>query len=389
MTAGKPGDTGLLLTLLSLGNFVVGMGAFVVVGIITPIADGLQVDKASAAMVLTAYALAYAVLSPIGAGLTGAFSRRRVLTLALCLFGAGSVFSALSTSIPMLAASRILVAFGAALYTPLSAGVAVAIAQPEFRGRALAKVFGGMTMAQVIGVPAGAWLAYRFGWEVTFWVAAALAALVIPLLHRLIPADVKFHASSTASVFRALMDIRLLAAVAFTATIMTAIYTVFTYFGPLIEASVGGNAETRTLYLVLFGLGAVAGNHAGGVFTDRIGPFRTLLAICAAQAIFLSLLSVIPWPPAIFALLIVVWSCFGWSFMAPQQARLAAIAPEAPSLALALNAAMIYAGIALGSAIAGRIMAWQGLAALGIAGGTIAILAGLHLYLSDRLASRS
>ena len=375
-----------LLNLLSLGNFVVGMGAFVVIGIISPIADGLGVAKSEAAVILTAYALGYALLSPVGAALTGRFSRRSVLAAALGLFCIGSVISAIATSLSVLAASRLVVALGAALYTPLSAGVAVAISAPEQRGRALARVFGGMTLAQVAGVPLGAWLSYQFGWHSAFWASAGLAALVAAILVAAVPRDVTVQATTLRTILSALGDFRLMFAVAFTGTIMTAFYILFTYFGPLIEANVGGDPETRTFYLVLYGLGAVAGNVMGGQMTDRLGPRRTLIVICVTQILLMPLLS-ITWSPALFAMIVALWSAFGWSFMAPQQLRLVAIAPRAQALALALNAAMIYVGIAIGSGIAGRLLAWQGLGALGIGGGIAAGIALLHLLASGRKAA--
>lgn len=381
----KPGASAPLLNLLALGNFVVGMGAFVVIGIVTPLADGLGVPKSSAAIVLTAYAIAYALLSPVGAAITGSLPRRDVLAGALALFCIGSVLSALSETLTMLAASRIIVAFGAALYTPLSAGVAVAIASPETRGKALARVFGGMTLAQVVGVPLGAWLAYRFGWQSTFWTVSVLAAAAAVVLYRMVPGNISFQATGISAVIAALKDVKVMFATALTATIITAVYLVFTYFGPLIEASVGTNPETRTLFLVLYGLGAVAGNFAGGSLSDRIGPKNTLIIICIAQMVIMPFFSVIPWSPVIFAVIVGLWSAFGWSFMAPQQSRLVSIAPRAQALVLALNAAMIYVGIAIGSGISGKLLDSLGLAALGIAGGLGAAIALLHLLASSRV----
>jgi predicted MFS family arabinose efflux permease len=375
-----------LLSLLALGNFVVGMGVFVVVGIMSPIAEGLAVSKSDASLVLTSYAIAYALLSPIGAALTGSLPRRTVLAAALGLFCVGSLLSAISTSLLTLTASRLLVAFGAALYTPLSAGVAVAVTSTENRGWALAKVFGGMTMAQVAGVPLGAWLAYRFGWQAPFFLSAALAAICTLVLIKAIPPSLQFPAGNVRATFRALGDFRLMVSVTFTATLMAAIYIVFTYFAPLIEMSAGSNPEARTLYLVLFGLGAMCGNYVGGYLSDRIGPLRTLMMVCAAHIVLLPLFSIMPWHPLILALLVVVWSSVAWSFMPPQQSRLAAIAPSGVALALALNAAMIYAGIAVGSTIAAMVLSRFGLEGLGISAGVMAAAAVAHLVWSERVA---
>ena len=377
-----------LLSLLALGNFVVGMGVFVVIGIVSPIAEGLGVDKADAGIILTSYAIAYALLSPVGAALTGSLPRRTVLAAALGLFCIGSLLSAVAMSLPMLTASRVLVALGAALYTPLSAGVAVAVSAPEQRGRALAKVFSGMTMAQVVGVPFGAWLAYRFGWHAPFFVSAAAAALCALVLIRSIPASIHFPAGNLATILGTMSDRRLMISVTFTASLMAAVYIVFTFFGPLIEASAGANPETRAAYLMLFGIGAVGGNYVGGFLSDRLGPFRTLLMVCAAHILMLPLYSITPMNPWLLAALVFVWSSFAWCFVPPQQSRLVALVPQAAALALALNAAMIYAGIALGSAVAGRLLAWQGLGILGVAAGVMAALALVHLVWSDRVARR-
>lgn len=377
-----------LLSLLALGNFVVGMGVFVVIGIVSPIAEALEVSKADAGIVITSYAIAYALLSPVGAALTGRLPRRTVLAGALGLFCVGSLLSAVAGSLMMLALSRLIVALGAALYTPLSAGVAVAVTSPEQRGRALAKVFAGMTMAQVVGVPLGAWMAYRFGWHAPFFLVAALAALCAAVLIRTIPRDIHVPAGNVATILGALGNPRLMVAVTFTATLMTSVYIVFTFFGPLIEVSAGSNAETRSLYFMLFGLGAVGGNYVGGYLSDRFGPRGTLVLVCLAHMLMLPLFSVMPWNPWLLGLIVLVWSSFAWCFMPPQQSRLVAIAPEAPALALALNAAMIYGGIAIGSAVGAWLLAWQGLGVLGVAAGASAAVALAHLLVSDRLARR-
>ena len=132
------------LYLLAFGNFVIGTGAFVVIGMLTPIADGFNVSNADARWVMTSYSLAYAVLSPLAAAATGAFARRIVLSAGLGLFLIGALAAAFSPSLLALTSARVPMALGAALFTPLAAGVAVSLVPPELRGRALATVFGGV-----------------------------------------------------------------------------------------------------------------------------------------------------------------------------------------------------------------------------------------------------
>ena len=283
-----------------------------------------------------------------------------------------------------LCASRIIVALGGAMFTPIAAGVAVAVSAPERRGKALATVFGGLTLAQVIGTPFGAWIAYRFGWEGAFWAVAALAALGALVMAFAVPRNVSFQPTGIGAILRMLGNVRVMFATAFTATFVAALYLVFMFLGPLIETSVGLDPETRTGFLVLYGCGAVIGNAAGGVLTDKIGGRNTLKIICAANIVLMPFFSLIPlgWLP--FAALVALWSSFSWSFMAPQQARLVQVAPDAISLVLALNAAMIYVGITIGSALSAQVLGAFGLASLGIAGAFGAILALAHLLASAR-----
>lgn len=378
-----------IFALLAFGNFVIGMGAFVVIGIVSPIAEGLGVSKASAGTIMTVYAFAYAIASPLAVAATGNWTRRAVLSIALALFLAGTIISSISASLTMLACSRIIAAAGAALFTPVAAGVAVALADPQNRGKALATVFGGLTFAQVIGVPVGAFLAYQFGWAAAFWAVAALAVVGLLSIAKAVPSDIRVQATSVSTMLDALRNPITSFSIAFTATFIAAIYIVFTFMGPLIEASIGMGSTTRSLYLFLFGVGAVAGNYAGGHLTDRIGSVKTLAILCIGQAALMPLFSIIPWSPLPFAALVGLWSSFGWSFMAPQQARLVGLAPQAQALVLALNAAMLYVGIAIGSGLSSVILGWGGLEALGVAGGLGALLALAHLYASDAATRRA
>jgi predicted MFS family arabinose efflux permease len=373
-----------LLALLAFGNFVIGMAVFTVIGSISPIAEGLGVSEADVGVAVTVYAFAYALLAPAAAAITGNIARRLVLVAGMIIVCFGTVLSALSTSIPLLALTRVVVASGVAMYFPIAAGVAVAISPPEHRGKTLATVFGGITFAQIFGTPFGAWVSYRFGWEAGFWVVAVLAAISATVVFFTVPRDVNFQANSVAAILGVMKDFRIMFAVGFTCTLLTALYIVFTYFAPLIQASVGDSPEIRTWYLVLYGVGGVIGNWVGGMFTDRIGGRRTLIVICVAQAALMPLFSIIPWSYLSFAILVFIWSIFSWSLVIPQQARLTLIAPATVSIVLSLNSAMNYIGISFGSAIGSRILEHWGLAFLGVSGGLLSLLALAHLLASGR-----
>lgn len=370
-----PGRDPLLIPVLSAANFVIGMGAFMVIGMLTPMAAGLGLGTAEAGWIMTIYALAYAVLSPLLVAATGRIGRRRVLAAGMALFGLANLVAAVAPGEGAVFTARALAAAGAGMTTPVAAAVAAATSAPERRARALAAVFFGLTLAQVLGVPAGGFLAYTFGWRTAFLVVFVLAGASAWLIWRRVPAGLKLAPVGLADLAATLRDWRVMLAVFFTTTFLGAIYVVYTYLAPLLEDRMGYGRDGVTLVLLVFGAGAVIGNLFGGALADRIGAGRTLLGLAVAQVLLLLPFSALPVPDWLLLAMVLVWSVFGWSFTAPQQVRVISLAPEKASVVLALNAAAIYVGAAVGSAIGGAVLARFGLGALGVAGGIAALVA--------------
>lgn len=366
--------TSRLLWLLALANFVIGMGAFVVVGVLSPVAAAFDVDRAHAGALMSVYAATYAVASPLLVAATGRLDRRRLLTIGLALFALGALAAALAPSFALLLAARALMAVGGGLVTPVAASIGVALAGPGQQGRALSIVFGGLTFAQVLGVPAGAWLGYAFGWASAFAVVAALSLLGLAAIVVALPAGIAVPVASLASLGAVLRSWRLMLAIAFTTLFTGALYVCYTFLAPLLETLYGLSRDGVTGMLLLFGLGAVVGNAMGGRLTDRIGSARTLVLLCVAQSLLMPALTLPTWPLAIVGVLIFVWSVFGWSFMVPQQARLAALDPARLPVLFALNASAIYVGATLGSSVGGAVLKGLGLHALGLFGAALALL---------------
>jgi MFS transporter, DHA1 family, inner membrane transport protein len=376
----------MFLYMLSAANFVVGFGAFVVIGLVEPIALRFGVSASLAGNTMTAYALAYAVGSPLAIALTGNMPRRTILIIAMSIFAIGSLLSAFATSLPLLFAARVFTAFGAGLFTPIAAAVGAALAAPEARAKTLSTIFAGLTIAQVAGVPAGTWLGYSYGPSATFYVVAVLAVLAVAGLVLVLPKDIRLAPTSLKALGAVLATPKLVVAVTFSASFLTAIYVLYTYLGPLMTHLYGLDKDAKSLMFFIYGSAAVAGNFLGSAGVTRIGAFRTLLVLSLAQAVLLLAIPVLGLGVAFTAGLLVVWALFGWSFMTPQQTRLVTIAPQQVQPLFALNASCIYAAAAIGSAIGGFALAQGGFTAVGVVAAVLMLGAALHLVISKRLA---
>jgi predicted MFS family arabinose efflux permease len=366
---------GATLWLLSLANFAVGMGAFVVIGILSPVAADLGVSKARAGSLLTVYAVVYALSSPLLVALTGRLDRTWALVGGMATFSLGALTAALSDGLQTVLLARCVMALGAGIVTPVAASVGVALAGAEGRGRALAVVFGGLTLAQALGVPVGAWLGYAYGWRTAFGVVVLLGSLSALACVLRLPRGIQVPVATLASLAGVLTSLRQSVAVSYTALFIGALYVFYTFLAPFLESRYQLGRDGVTGMLAIFGAGAVVGNSVGGLLTDRIGPQRTLVLLSTAQLALLPALSWIPLPVAAFAVLVGLWSICSWSFMVPQQARLAMLAPERIPVLFALNAAAIYVGGSVGSALGGATLQAAGFTLLGPVGAGLALLA--------------
>lgn len=375
----------LLIPALSAANFVIGMGAFVVVGVLEPLGASLGVSDAQAGTLMTVYAIAYAVLSPLLVAATGHIGRRRVLTLGLALFTVSMLLTAFAPSLGWVNAARILAAAGAGMFTPVAAAVAASLYPPEVRAKVLAAVFFGLTIAQVAGVPAGSFIAYTFGWRWTFICVLVLALPCLVLLWRQVPAGLTFEPVSLSDLKGMLGQPRLLLAIFFTGTFLGAIYVPYTFIAPLLSEMMGYERAGISATLAVFGIGAVIGNILGGIMADRIGWKITLSLLCLCQMAIMPFYSFLPFEPGAVVVLFLVWSICGWSFMAGQQMRLITLAGARAPVVLAMNAAAIYVGAAIGSAVGAGVITRYGVDALGIAGGIAASFALANLLLSIKL----
>lgn len=389
MTAASDPDQGStkgLIRILSATNFVIGMGAFMVIGMLPPVADDMGLTIAGAGWILTFYAIAYAISSPLLVSGTGNIGRRKVLFGGLAIFAVANLMAAFAPNDTILFAARALAAIGAGMVTPVTSAVAAGVVPPERRAQSLAAVFFGLTLAQVFGVPVGSFIAYSIGWRYAFILVALLALPCLWLIWKRVPRGLKFQPVGLRDLGAVLADWKIMLAVLFTATFLAAIYVPFTYIAPLMEQQMGFGRNGISGVLLAFGVAAVVGNLLGGKLSDRIGPARALMLLACAQVGIMPLLSGLPVAPWLVFVLVFVWSACGWSFISGQQARVIGLSPDRAPIVLSLNAAAIYVGAAVGASVGGAVVAGSGVQALGWAGGAMALGAAVHLAISIRVS---
>lgn len=336
----------LRLLLLALGTFAVGTDSMVTAGILGLVARDLDISVPAAGQMVTVFALSYAVLAPLLATAAARWPRRRVLLTALTVFTVANALSAVAPNYPALLATRVLAAAGAALYTPTANAVATSLVPPERRGRALATVLGGMTVATALGVPLGTYLG-RTDWRLTMWLVVALGAaafLGLALLLRGLPAPTA--APDLRTRLAPLRDRRVLGAATTTLVFFVAINSVYIYLGTAVRPATGGDTGRLSLIMLVSGIASVAGNWLGGRAVDRLGVRIVLLTGSgAAAAIFLFL----PWASTTMtgALIYAALAPLaGWAVAVALPHRLASLDPPNAPLLISLNSSALYLGVA-------------------------------------------
>ncbi|HSI53402.1 MAG: MFS transporter [Ramlibacter sp.] len=372
-----------ILYLFALTNLVIGTGAFVLTGIVQPVADSLGVSVAAAGQAMTAHALASALFAPLLLLATGRWPRKRALMTALGLIAVGGAMCASAQSLAMLLAGRTLMGVGS-VFSALVAGVVVAVTEPARRGRALSVAFLGVSLSYAFGLPLGTWLGFTYGWQVPVWLTSGACVVMMGLLYVLLPGDIKAPGASFAGLGAAARQWPILRVWLRTMLYFIAIFSVFSYVGPVMLALNPLTPGQLSFTLAMFGLSGVAGTLIAGRAVDRIGPVRTSIAQLTVLSMMMVLVPLTAGHHALTVVVFVAWGISGFGLMVPQQLLLAAYAPQQAPLLMSLTGSMLYIGTALGAAISGAFIGTIGFARLSWVGLPFALLALSTLWFDTR-----
>lgn len=386
----QPQNNGLgSVLILALGTFAVGTDAFIVSAFLPSMAESLGVSTAMAGQSVTVFALAYALLAPIIATFTASLPRRRLLIAALFLLGLANIGSALAPSFALLIATRILAAAAAAAYTPNAGAAAAQLVGLDQRGRALAIVIGGLSASMALGVPLGHVASTLFDWRSALALVGLVAfAAMIGVAWRM-PHLAGAVRVSLKGRLALLTEPRVMIVLPLTVLGMMASYVPYAFTLPVLEA-LFIPAGAVTAMLLCYGFGAVAGNYASGMLTDRASPFVVLigayllLTVSYGALLAMSLFETTS-HAILIGLLVIGWGAASWSQTPPQQLRLIAAAPDQAPVVIALNSSAIYAGVGLGSAIGGATIGHGAEVTLG-AGLGLAVVALAYAGMTRRRA---
>ncbi len=374
----------LPLLALALAAFAIGTTEFVIVGLLPSVAADTGTSLSQAGLLVTGYALGVAIGAPPLAALTAKAAPYKALSGLMLLFILGNAICAAAPGYGWLMAGRIVASLTHGAFFGLGATVAAALVPPQRRSAAIALMFSGLTLANVLGVPAGAWIGQQAGWRATFWAVSALGLLSLGALLALVPRALRLPSTPGAPVGWALVRRpRLLGALGLTALGFGGIFTTLTFLAPLLQTESGFSAVQVNGLLLLFGLGLTLGNMLGGWAADR-WPVRSMFAILASLAAVELALHLGLRVPALVVACVVLWGMAAFATAPGLQSRVLGEASDAPALGSTLNIAAFNLGNAgaawLGAEAlrAGLGLSWLPVLSAGLALAALALLAAME-----------
>jgi MFS transporter, DHA1 family, inner membrane transport protein len=379
----------LPLIALFIAAFAFGTTEFVIAGVLPQVADGLAVTIPRAGYLVSGYAIGIAVGGPLLTLATARFSRKVLLIALAVAFTVGQAACALAPDFASMLLTRLVVAVAHGAYFGVAMVVAVVLVRKEQRGMAIALILAGLTVSNIIGVPAGTAIGNVWGWRSTFWAMFVLGMIATTAMVALLPRTegASSVAAGLGSEVRVLGRQQVWTSLILMLMLMIGQFVPFTYIAPLLHEVTGLDAGLVPWVLLLNGVGSTLGVFVGGKLSDR-RLMPSLITMLALQAVVLAVIyAVSPYPLPMVAA-ITVWGGLNFAIGTPIQARILGWTADAPNLASSLIPSGFNIGIAL-AAFAGATMlnagyGYRSLPLLGIASMIVATGVALLSYLSER-----
>ena len=349
-----------VVMLLAAVIFAFGTSEFMIAGLLENIAGELHVSLSAAGLLVTGFAVGMTIGAPAMAIATLRLPIRTTMIGATAIFALAHVMGAMAPDYAILMTSRVIAAVACGAFWAVAAVHTARVAPPAVVARSLAALIGGLSLANVIGVPGGAWLGTLFGWRSAFWALAAISALAAVLLARAVKVKPEPNKKPIGALLRAELKAfrgpRLWISLSVTAAFQAAVFAAFSYFGPLLTQVSGVPSQWVPAVLMGFGVGAFLGVTIGGRLADRnlFGNMIGSLIALSLSLVLLALVASVAWA-AIVAIVLVGLS--GFSIAGALNARVFQVAGAAPTLASSVNTSAFNVGNAVGPALGAAVLA--------------------------------
>lgn len=363
-----------VIVLISL-SFMLGMSEFIVVGILPDIAAGLKVSEVTVGNLVSLFAFVYAPVTPLGSALSARFPRFATHLTLVGVFLVGNVLCAFAPNYGVLVVARILIALVSGTLVAIAMTYAPDVTTEQYRTKFIAWVFSGFSIASVVGVPVGTWVANTFGWRWAFHLVNVLTVALMVLMVMVLPRNSHIVKIGFLPQFRLFFDRRIQLGVLAVVFGAAATYVFYTYLTPIMRDEVHVPEQYLSVGLVIFGAACLWSNLYGGKLADRgrgVEPLTHIRPIYCAHAVLMASLIVTHWVPVYGALLLVVLGMFMYLQNSASQVLYMDVAaqshPGSLNLAASLNSMSFNIGIAVGSAVGGLVNTHLGLMWLGPVG---------------------
>lgn len=365
----------LPVVILIASSFMLGMSEFIVVGILPDIAADLKISEVTVGNLVSLFAFVYAPVTPLGSALSARFPRFATHLTLIGIFLAGNILCAFAPNYAVLVVARIMIALVSGALVAVAMTYAPDVTTDRFRTKFIAWVFSGFSIASVVGVPVGTWVANTFGWRWAFHMINVLTIMLIVGMVVALPRNSHIVKIGFLPQFRLFFDRRIQLGVLDVVCGAAASYVFYTYLTPIMRDEVHVPEQYLSVGLVIFGAACLWSNLYGGKLADRgrgVEPLTHIRPIYCAHAVLMASLVVAHWVLVYGALLLVVLGMFMYLQNSASQVLYMDVAsqshPGSLNLAASLNSMSFNIGIALGSAVGGLINGHFGLMWLGPVG---------------------
>lgn len=339
---------------LAVAAFGIGTSEFIIMGLLPNLAQDFQISIPKAGVLVTGYALSVTIGAPIVAIATARLERKLALMLLMGVFTLGNIACAIAPGYNLLFAARVLTALCHGAFFGIGSVVAANLVPRNHRAQAIAIMFSGLTLANVLGVPAGTALGQALGWRSAFWAIVPIGLIAATTLFFLLPKQ-SAGTGGLLHEFRVLRKPQVLLVLAMSVLTSASLFCVFTYIAPTLEAVTLVSPHIVTLTLLLFGVGITLGNYFGGTLSD----WRPMFFLVAALLVLIATLIALYFaePDAVATIIMVlVWGAVQFAAGAPLQSRIVDQAAAAPNLASTLNQGAFNLGNATGASLGGLML---------------------------------